>query len=137
MLRDIEVLSEENGLEDSVIKTTSTLKRKINETYSDEISFFPKGKFLLVHSSDMNPCEYSVATLHGYGLRDDDLARSFGKMIRRKIHKKKVADLLPKDSRTLEERINTGPLPELYNAIIYSLYESHPSKNSNGYASAS
>ena len=74
----------------------------------------------------MNPCEYSVATLHGYGLRDDDLARSFGKMIRRKIHKRKMAELLPKETRALEERINAGPLPELYNAIIYSLYENQP-----------
>ena len=31
----------------------------------------------------MNPCEYAIAALHGYG--DEDLARSFGNMVKRKI----------------------------------------------------
>ena len=84
-LEDIKILSEENGLQEPVIKNTTTLKRKILEKYGDDISFFPKGKFLLVHASDMDPCEYAIAALHGYGLRDEDLARSFGNMIKRKI----------------------------------------------------
>ena len=44
-LEDIKILSEENGLQEPVLKNTTTLKRKILEKYGDDISFFPKGKF--------------------------------------------------------------------------------------------
>ena len=37
----------------------------------------------------MNPCGYAIAALHGYGLRNEDLARSFGNMNRRKIKQNK------------------------------------------------
>ena len=40
--------------------------------FPDEMVFFPSGKYLLLHPTDINPCSYSVATLHGYGLRDAD-----------------------------------------------------------------
>ena len=49
------------------------------------ISFFPSGKYLIVHVSDINPCEYGIAALHGCGLRDDDIPRSFGRLIRCKF----------------------------------------------------
>ena len=88
-LEDIEILSEENGLQEPVIKNTTSLKRKILKKYGNDISFSPKGKFRLAHASDMNPCVYSIAALQGYGLRGEDLARSFGKMIKMKIKIKK------------------------------------------------
>ena len=65
-LEDIQISSEENGHQEPVIKNTTTLKRQILEKYGN-ISLFPKGKFLLVRASDMNPCEYVIAALHGYG----------------------------------------------------------------------
>ena len=78
LLVDMKILSEEQGLDEPPINNTRSLKRYVAATFEDEISFFPKGKYLLVHASEMNPCEYSIATLHGCGLRDEDLARAFG-----------------------------------------------------------
>ena len=101
-------MREENGLHDPVIVNTTTLKRKILEKYGDDISFFPKGKFLLVHASDMNPCEYAIAALHGFGLRDENLPRSYGNMIKRKI----------KIKQEVEDMTNEGCFPQLYNAIL-------------------
>ena len=44
--------------------------RKKNE---EMVSFKTVGKWLMIYSSDVNPCIYVTATLKGYGLRDDDL----------------------------------------------------------------
>ena len=43
-LEDIKILSEENGLQEPVVKNTTTLKRKILEKYGDDISFVSKRK---------------------------------------------------------------------------------------------
>ena len=98
------------------------------------LSFFPKGKFLLVHASDVNPCQYAIAALHGCGLRDDDLARSFGRMIRRQIQKsndqKRQWPLTPEE---LLEMLDHGPLQSLYNAIYYTMHD-FANKNEYGYA---
>ncbi len=85
LLEDIKIMSEEEGLPRSPIMHTSTLKGKIIDECKDKVSFFPTGKYLLVHPSDVNPREYPIAALHGCGLRDNDLAKSFGRMIRRKL----------------------------------------------------
>ena len=53
-LQDIKGLSKLNGLTEPII-----------DKFSDDISFYPKGKYLIVHSSDINPCEYVVAILKG------------------------------------------------------------------------
>ena len=85
LLEDVKVLSDEEGLPCPPISHTSTLKRRLIKEFNEALSFFPNGKFLLVHSSGVNPCQYAIAALHGCGLRDEDLARSFGRMIRRQL----------------------------------------------------
>ena len=65
--------------------STKSLKRYLSKKIEDELSFFPSGKFVIVHSSSVNPCEYSIATLQGDGLRDEDFVKSFASYVKRKI----------------------------------------------------
>ena len=39
---------EENGIEESIITINKTSKRKITDTFSEEIPFYPNGKYLIV-----------------------------------------------------------------------------------------
>ena len=39
------------------------LKRKIAERFPDDIFCYNKGKYLIVHCSDINLCDYAVAIL--------------------------------------------------------------------------
>ena len=68
-----------------IISNTRTLKRKIIDRFSDNISVYPEEKYLIVHSSNIDPCEYVLAILKGKGLKDYEIIKSFGEMIRRKI----------------------------------------------------
>ena len=54
LLEDIKHVCEENGTEESIITNIRTLKMKIKDTFTEEISFYPNGKHLTVHSSDIN-----------------------------------------------------------------------------------
>ena len=65
LLNDIKRLSNENGLEDALIGNTCTLKSKIAERFPDDMSYYSKSKYLIVHCSDMIPCEYAIAVLKG------------------------------------------------------------------------
>ena len=86
LLEHIKRLSELNGMtEPIIISNTRTLKRRIIDEFSDGISFYPKDKYLIVHSSDVNTCEYVLAILKGKELKDYDTIKSFWEMIRRKI----------------------------------------------------
>ena len=52
----IECLCEKNGIDESIITITITLKRKIIDTLPKKISFYRNRKYLTVHSNDVNPC---------------------------------------------------------------------------------
>ena len=124
LLEDIRCLSEENGLDEPVITNTRSLKRHIIERFPDDISYYPKGKYLIVHCSDMNPCEYAVAVLKGKGLKSNDIIRSFGTLIRRKIKERLQEEKeieWPYSPEELVRMLDKGPLPELYNAIYYTV----------------
>ena len=95
------------------------------QEYFNDIAFFPSGKYVLVHPIDMNPCTYSIATLHGCGLRDTDLNKAFGRMLRRNLQEKQKRDITwPLTPEELLSRINAGPLPAIYNAIYFPIYQS-------------
>ena len=55
LLRDIKRLCEKNSIEESIITIVRTLKRKIIDTFPEEISFYPNGKYLIIYSNDTNP----------------------------------------------------------------------------------
>ena len=69
LFEDIERLCEKNGIKESIITITRTLKRKTIDTFSEEISIYQNGKYLIVLSNDVNPCHYLVAVLKDKGLK--------------------------------------------------------------------
>ena len=69
LLEDIKCLRQENGIEESIIAITRTLKRKMIDTFPEEISLYPNGKYLIVQLSNVNPCQYIAAVLNGKGLK--------------------------------------------------------------------
>ena len=110
LLKDIETLSEEKGLEYPVICHSFPLKRSLIQEFGDKISFFPSGKYLIVHSADFSPCEHAVAALHRRGLRDEDLLKSFGRMIRRKLKQMKCQEKKwPLTPEELIKQLEKGP----------------------------
>ena len=122
LLEDVKLLCEKNGSEESIIRKTRTLKRKIIDTFPEEISFYPNEKYLIVHSSDVNPSQYIVAVPKGKGLRDGDIIKSFGNMIRRKVRSIKNEKIYPTWSYSRGEMFDLlmkGPLQELCNVIFY------------------
>ena len=130
-------MSEEHDFETPVIEHTSSLKRYLVQEYSNDITFFSSGKYLLVHPININPCKYSIATLHGCGLRDTDLTEAFGRMLRRKLQERQKGDITwPLTTEELLSRIDTGPLLEIYNAIYFSIYKT-ATINQYGYATTS
>ena len=64
---DITLISEEQGLEDAPITRTRSLKRRIVDKFGEDVSFFPNGKYLIVHASGINPSLCSIATPQGNG----------------------------------------------------------------------
>ena len=50
LLIDINLISEEQGLEVAPITNTRPLKRLIVEKFGENVSFFPNGKYLIVHA---------------------------------------------------------------------------------------
>ena len=39
------------------------------DTFPEEISLYPNGKYLIVQLSNVNPCQYIAAVLNGKGLK--------------------------------------------------------------------
>ena len=63
LVEDIQRLSELNEFTEHIISNTRTLKRRITGKFSDDTSFYSKDKYLVVHSSDVNPCKCGLAVL--------------------------------------------------------------------------
>ena len=104
---------------------TQTIKWYLAQEYSNETTFFPSGKYRLVHLIDINPCTFSIATLHGYGLRNTDLTKTFGKMLKIKLQERWKGDITwPLTPEELLSGIDVGTLPEIYSTIYFSIYES-------------
>ena len=85
-------------------------------------------------SIEVNPCQYSVATLHGFGLSDNDIIRSYAQMVRRKLQTcNQLRESWPMSIDDIENFVQRGPLPELYNAIYATINPSFK-VHSTGYA---
>ena len=50
------------------INNTRTLKRTLVDKFGEELGFYSVSRYVIVFSTDVHPCEYSVATLKGNGL---------------------------------------------------------------------
>ena len=90
------------------------------QEYSNNIAFFPSGKYPLARLINIKPCTYSTATLNGCGLRDTDLTKPFGRMLRRKLQERQKGDITwPLTLGEFLSRIDAGPLPRYTKQIIF------------------
>ena len=83
-------MSEEHDLKTPVNEHASSLKRCLVQEYSKG---FPSKRYLLAHPIDINPFTYSIATLHDRSLRDTNLTKAFGRMLRRKLQERQRGDI--------------------------------------------
>eukprot|EP00794_Sanderia_malayensis_P008681 gene8681-9616_t len=97
---------------------TEELKRRLIDRFDDRIGFFPTGRHVIIHSPDLNPCQYFVATLKGFGLRDNDLLKAFGNMIKRKIKEREPVEQFPLKIQEIDTVLEKGPLKDLYNTTF-------------------
>ena len=125
---DIKRLSELSRLTEPIISNTKTLKRRIIDKFLDDICFYYeifKDKDLKVHTSNVNLCEYVLAVLKEKGLKDYDIIKSFGEMIRRKIKITAEETQNPEwlySPQEIVEMLDKGPLPEIYNTIFCTVH---------------
>ena len=49
----------------------------MTDTFPEEISLYPNGKYLIVQSSHANPGQYIVAVLNGKGLKVNSARKLF------------------------------------------------------------
>ena len=71
LLEDIKRLSELSEMTEPIIEYKN-IERRIIDKFSDDISIYPKDKYLIVHNSNVNLCEYVLAILERKGLKDYD-----------------------------------------------------------------
>ena len=66
------------------ITRTKDLKKLTAETFSEEIRLTPAlglhGSLLIIHASDVNPIDYTLAFLWGAGLRDAEVTVAFAQL---------------------------------------------------------
>ena len=136
LLEEIEYLSTTNGLQESCIKYIFMMKRKLQDRFGDQISFYMSGRNLVVHPTSVNPCMYAVETLKGAGLRDDDLTKAFANMIRRKLRQEAHEEWPITAEELIAKLDSSGPMACIYNAIAWTL-NPNATKNNKGYVSTS
>ena len=69
----------------SNITQTQSLKKKINKRFLESLGFYKSWKHITVYSQYTNPCEYSISTLKGFGLRNEDVMKLSVNMKKRNI----------------------------------------------------
>ena len=94
--------------EENLVEENRPILNRVNK-FSGDIFFIPKVKYLMVHSSNFNPCEYVPTILIGKRLKDYGGIFSFGEMIRRK----------------LREMLYKGLSSEIYNTIFYTVHKKY------------
>ena len=69
----------------SQTRYTKELKKYIDDIFRDKIGFYRTGKCVIVYSQNVNPCQYSMSTVKGFGLRADNITKHFANLIKRDI----------------------------------------------------
>eukprot|EP00794_Sanderia_malayensis_P016352 gene16352-17996_t len=131
LLKDLEEISQDFGLETPPIRFTSHLKRHLKDAFQDLISFSTVAGKLVVSFSELGPITYVNAALKGHGLREDDLTRAFARLVRRKLESKQPFNWPPTPDKLSKALENFTPLPCIFNAIAWSVSPNAP-KNDFG-----
>ena len=126
VMRDILNMSEEHGI-CPPINHTSALKKKIVNEFPERIGFYSTVHQVIVYANNMNPLDFTAATIKGHGLRDEDLIRAWAKMIKRKLDKKhqEMEFCWPYTPDEVIKRLDSGPAQDLYN-LVYTKTSSRP-----------
>jgi len=145
LLEDMQSLYVYHGVPAHSRKTfTSQIKDVISSKFKEKVGFKRAsgihGAGNILHSTDVSPLDYSLATIRGAVLRDDEITKAFARMIHRKIKCKKSCD----DDKSaahvhvsfeglVQQLDEHEPMQEIYNAIAMSL---NPSCKKNGHGFA-
>ena len=80
-----------HGLEEPLaeFRHSNRLKEKLLDHFGEKIQFTKVGNKNVLNFSDLSPLTYTEATLKGNGLREEDIAKAFANLIRRKLSEKK------------------------------------------------
>ena len=97
-----------------------------------KIKFSDVGKYVAVHSSDVNALTYTYAALKGHGLREDDICKSFAHLVRRKICDTLDKKWPPTPDEFLSVLDEFKPLACIFNSISWSV-NPQIAKDKNGY----
>ena len=137
LLQDLKEMSVEFGLQEPSKRFIHTyqLKKMLQLRLGDDICISSFGNRDAVHSLNVDPLLYSHATIKGHGLREDDIAKAFVNLVRRKLDDTNQMKWPPKAKDFIECLENSKPLACIYNAIIWST-NPRKTKNKNGYADA-
>ena len=133
LLEHFQILCDEHDIEDPV-RYTSAFRTELSRRFSEEINFTSSGKHVIVYSSQVNPCDYSIATLKGSGISDDSHIQAFANFIKEKASNMTFSDLPIEPEKLIDVFENQGPMPELYNTIYSTVFGKKYTVNKDGYA---
>ena len=130
LIQDIQEIREERAELRYIIR----LKEKLLDHFGEEIQFTKIKNKNVLHSSNVSPLTYTEATLKGHGLREDDIAKVFANLIRRRLSAKKGFEKIcrckpPTPSEFLRSLNESKSLSCPFNAILWSINPRHRKYN--------
>ena len=125
LLKDVAEMSADAGLDEPAVKYSYELNDNLLERFGEDISCHRTGKQVIIHSSSVNPFHYSVATIQGSGLKDEDLTKPFARLVRHKLNTSE-AQSWPLSAEDLLAKLGkTSLFSHLYNVIAWSVNPSN------------
>ena len=79
---------------------------------------------MIVYSQNVNPWQYLLSTMKGFGLQANDIIKPFANLIERSIpDRSKGSPKFPYSPRELASELMKGPLCILFNTIFMTLHD--------------
>ena len=107
--------------------------------FRDNLQFTPAhgihGNPITVHSVEVNPVDYAMASIIGAVLRDKEITLAFAKLINHTLKSQELSKSFPLSAKNLMKELDKyDPIKEIFNAISLSCNPTVPI-NDFGYAS--
>ena len=107
--------------------------------FRDNLQFTPAhgihGNPITVHSVEVNPVDYAMASIIGAVLRDKEINLAFAKLINHTLKSQELSKSFPLSAKNLMKELDKyDPIKEIFNAISLSCNPTVPI-NDFGYAS--